>query len=68
MFLSRTEVSLAEYERELISERTKAGLASARARGRNGGRKYDPYQASPSTRVSVHDFQVNNKIACQIIK
>ncbi len=32
--------SLAEYERELISERTKAGLASARARGRKGDRKY----------------------------
>ena len=32
--------SLAEYERELISERTKAGLASARARGKNGGRKF----------------------------
>lgn len=30
--------ALAEFERELISERTKAGLASARARGRNGGR------------------------------
>jgi DNA invertase Pin-like site-specific DNA recombinase len=30
--------SLAEFERELISERTKAGLASARARGRKGGR------------------------------
>lgn len=29
---------LAEFERELISERTKAGLASARARGRLGGR------------------------------
>jgi DNA invertase Pin-like site-specific DNA recombinase len=29
--------ALAEYERELISERTKAGLASARARGRKGG-------------------------------
>lgn len=30
--------ALAEFERELISERTKAGLASARARGRKGGR------------------------------
>jgi DNA invertase Pin-like site-specific DNA recombinase len=30
---------LAEFERELIIERTKAGLASARARGRSGGRK-----------------------------
>jgi len=30
--------SLAEYERELIRERTKAGLESARARGRMSGR------------------------------
>ena len=30
--------ALAEFERELISERTKAGLAAARARGRLGGR------------------------------
>jgi len=30
---------LAQFERELIQERTKAGLASARARGRMGGRK-----------------------------
>lgn len=31
--------SFAEFERELIAERTKAGLAAARARGRKGGRK-----------------------------
>jgi DNA invertase Pin-like site-specific DNA recombinase len=31
--------SLAEFERELIRERTHAGLASARARGRVGGRQ-----------------------------
>lgn len=37
--------ALAEFERELISERTKAGLASARARGRNGGR---PYKMTPA--------------------
>lgn len=30
--------ALAEFERDLIKERTKAGLASARARGRVGGR------------------------------
>ncbi len=30
--------SLAEFERELISERTQAGLKSARSRGRKGGR------------------------------
>ena len=32
--------ALAEFERELIAERTMAGLASARARGRSGGRPY----------------------------
>jgi DNA invertase Pin-like site-specific DNA recombinase len=34
-----TFASLAEFERDLISERTRAGLASARARGRKGGRR-----------------------------
>lgn len=32
--------ALAEFERELITERTIAGLASARARGRKGGRPF----------------------------
>jgi DNA invertase Pin-like site-specific DNA recombinase len=32
--------ALAEFEREMISERTVAGLASARARGRKGGRPF----------------------------
>ena len=32
--------ALAEFERDLISERTKAGLDAARARGRNGGAPY----------------------------
>ena len=30
--------ALAEFERDLIRERTAAGLAAARARGRRGGR------------------------------
>ena len=30
--------ALAEFERDLIRERTAAGLAAARARGRHGGR------------------------------
>lgn len=37
--------ALAEFERELVSERTKAGLASARARGRLGGR---PFTMTPA--------------------
>ena len=36
---------LAEFERELIIERTKAGLVAARARGRSGGR---PYKMTPA--------------------
>ncbi|TNC80012.1 MAG: transposon DNA-invertase [Oleiphilus sp.] len=32
--------ALAEFERELIRERTMAGLKSARARGKKGGRKF----------------------------
>ena len=37
--------ALAEFERALISEHTVAGLASARARGRTGGR---PYKMTPA--------------------
>ena len=32
--------ALAEFERELIAERTRTGLAAARVRGRTGGRKF----------------------------
>ena len=50
--------ALAEFERELIVERTRAGLASARARGRNGGRPFKmtparwPQPAGPAKHVS----------------
>jgi len=37
--------ALTEFERELIVERTKAGLLAARARGRQGGR---PYKMTPA--------------------
>ena len=37
--------ALSEYERALISERTVAGLASARTRGRTGGR---PFKMTPA--------------------
>ena len=40
--------ALAEYERELIRERTIAGLASARVRGRVGGR---PPKMTPAKRL-----------------
>lgn len=38
-FFFHIMASLAQMERELIAERTKAGLAAARAQGRIGGRK-----------------------------
>ena len=43
--------ALAEFEREVIRERTKAGLSSARARGRTGGRPrcLDQKQAALAT-------------------
>ena len=43
--------ALAEFERELITERTRAGLASARARGRVGGRK--PKMTAAKLRLAV---------------
>ncbi|GGC75984.1 resolvase [Pedobacter quisquiliarum] len=50
--------SLAEFEREIIRERTKAGLVAARARGKKGGR---PSGLSPEklqlamTALDLHD-------------
>ena len=43
--------SLAEFERELIRERTHAGLASARARGRVGGRPPGLSEAAERTAI-----------------
>ena len=38
-FFFRMTASIAELERDIIREHTLAGLAAARARGREGGRK-----------------------------
>ena len=61
--------ALAEFERELISERTVAGLASARARGRKGGRPFKMTAAKlrlamasmgqPETKVGVLCAELN---------
>jgi len=39
--------ALAQFEREIIRDRTVAGLAAARARGRVGGRPYDHRWGTP---------------------
>jgi len=47
--------SLAEFERDLIRERTKAGLSAARARGRKGGRPKGVDQEEEESRAGVKE-------------
>lgn len=58
--------ALAEFERELIVERTKAGLLAARARGRQGGR---PYKMTPAklrlARAAMADHETNVGDLCR---
>lgn len=56
--------ALAEFERNLIRERTKAGLASARARGRLGGR---PKRLEPRKRQLVVQLYQERKHTVQEI-
>jgi len=49
--------ALSEYERELISERTRAGLKAARARGRKGGRKF----IMTKTKLNIAKSALKNK-------
>ncbi|WP_318782604.1 recombinase family protein [Pseudoalteromonas aurantia] len=50
--------ALAQFERRLIQERTKAGLKAARARGRNGGR---PKIGSKNPKVQMAKQMHQNK-------
>ncbi len=45
--------ALAQFERELVRERTKAGLQAARARGRCGGRKHKLDAAQTKTLLAM---------------
>ena len=58
--------ALAEFERELIIERTKAGLAAARARGRMGGRprKMD----IPTLKVAMAAMKDQSSVAKDVTK
>jgi DNA invertase Pin-like site-specific DNA recombinase len=60
--------SLAEFERALIQERTNAGLAAARARGRMGGRpkKLTPKQIELARRMHA-DRQTDVATICQTL-
>ena len=52
---------LTEFERELIRERTKAGLASARARGRKGGRSRGLTKAAEKTAILAETYYNEGK-------
>ena len=58
--------ALAEFERELISERTKAGLKAARARGKKGGRpkKMDV----PTLKLAIAAMSDHKTVASDISK
>src|SRR6266567_2032936 len=47
--------ALAEFERDIIRERTRAGLQAARARGRKGGRP--KLESSPAKRKKIEMAQ-----------
>jgi DNA invertase Pin-like site-specific DNA recombinase len=57
--------ALAEFERELIQERTRAGLAAARARGRKGGRprKLDAKKIATARRMLGDPEQTVSEVA-----
>lgn len=53
-FFFRMMASIAELERDIVSERTKVGLEAARARGRSGGRPKVPEKAI-KTALKMYD-------------
>lgn len=62
--------ALAEFERGLISERTRAGLASARGRGRKGGRKKGLSETArliAVTAKALYENSQENKMSTQDI-
>ena len=60
--------ALAEFERNLIRERTQAGLAAARARGRRGGRPKSLDAAKRTIAVNLYDEKKHSvKEICEVM-
>lgn len=55
--------SLAEFERDLISERTRAGLESARARGRLGGKPKGLSKEAEATACAAETLYKEGKLS-----
>ena len=59
--------SLAEFEKDLIRERTMAGLSSARARGRTGGRPKGLSEQAEKTAFVAEVLYKQGELSCQQI-
>jgi DNA invertase Pin-like site-specific DNA recombinase len=59
--------SIAEFERDLIRERTRAGLIAARARGRNGGRPAGLGKEAEATAIAAEALYKQNNFSVQQI-
>lgn len=59
--------ALAEFERELIRERTQAGLSAARARGRKGGRPKGLSQAARATAMAAETLYREGQLSVKAI-
>ena len=57
--------SLAEFERDLIRERTQAGLEAARARGRKGGRPRGLSKKAEATAMAVETLYRERQLSVQ---
>lgn len=62
-FFFKMLASIAELERDIISERTKDGLVAARAKGRNGGR---PKVESKNIILAMKMYESNDYSLSQI--
>ena len=59
--------SLAEFERDLIRERTQAGLSAARARGRKGGRPKGVPATAEATACAAETLYRERKLSVREI-
>lgn len=59
--------SLAEFERDLIRERTHAGLEAARIRGRNGGRPKGIPKIAETTALAAETLYLEGKLSVREI-
>lgn len=59
--------SLAEFEKDLIRERTKAGLEAARARGRKGGRRKGMNKEAEQKAILAETYYREGKMSVNLI-